>query len=194
MDYTTLTDEQRALLELILDPSHLEALKPEEIDAELRALGADPLQEPSWRRRALAYLERKRSFISQETVPADGYAQLGAAAKHKASKVGPERRRFKLTWQQGEHEWSMEGVSAGESHELRLSSKDGRQPSSIMWKNPLTGSIDRFGLKRSQDEHILVDGITLAKAQKLAEALQQVTSDVERNKLLPIVLLFGETE
>lgn len=204
MDNRKLTDEQRALLELILDPSHLEELTSDEVDAELRALGTDPQQEPSWRRPVLTYLERKlasltahsgdveRSLVGLEIVCADEFAQLGAAAKHKASKAGPPRRRFALTWTQGEHEWRIEGISSGERHELRLSCQHGGQPDSIAWKNPLTRTFDRYGLKSTKDGHLLVDGISLAKAQKLAEAVQNAKSDLERHELLPIVLMFGE--
>jgi hypothetical protein len=75
---TKLNDEQQALLDLCVDSSFLEHLTPEELDRELRSVGVDPRQEPAWRRRALAFLERE---IAQKRPDQDAYVKL-AAAEH----------------------------------------------------------------------------------------------------------------
>ena len=132
---------------------------------------------------------KQRSLVRVEIVPSTEYAQFGAAASHNASAPPSTRRRLQLLWKEGEHEWCMEGLSSGPSHELVLSSADGSQPESITWKNPATGRRDALKLERSSDGRTLVRGISLAQAQKRAEALRDATAGMEQIDLLPVVQL-----
>ena len=132
------------------------------------------------------------SLINLEILPTVGYAELGAAASHKASKPKSTQRRFTLAWKQGEHEWSMEGLSVGDSHELVLSSRDGLQPGSITWKNSATGVNEVLPLKASNDGRILISGISLSKALKRVESVRDTVDEAQRREMLPIVHMAGE--
>lgn len=132
------------------------------------------------------------SLINVEILPAVEYADLGAAASHKASKPKSTQRRFTLTWKQGEHEWNMEGISVGDSHELVLSSKDGLRPGSLTWNNSATGSSEPLTLMNSNDGRILIRGISLSKALKRAETVRDTVDEVKRREMLPIVDIAGE--
>jgi hypothetical protein len=132
------------------------------------------------------------SLVGVEIVPTVGYAHFGAAASHKATPQAVTQRRFRLTWKQGEHEWNMEGFSAGKNQELVLSSTDGIQPSFITWRNVTTGESERLELTNSDDGRIIIRGISLAKALKRAEALRDAVDEAKRAEMLPTVYTAGE--
>jgi len=133
-----------------------------------------------------------RSLVHAEVVQSSGQAQFGAAASHKMSVASAKRRRFLLRWKQEEHEWKMEGLSAGSSHEVVLCSADGSQPESITWKNPATGRADTYKIESRSDGRTFVDGISVAQARKRVEALRDATDEAARTELLPIVHLVGD--
>ena len=174
----------------------LEVLGP--VASDPKVVRRFPAKVPGSNMSKLSMIESSRvgevlsSFVGVEIVPTIGYAQFGAAASHKATPQAATQRRFILTWKQGDHEWRMEGLSAGRNQELVLSSTDGVQPSFITWKNSTTGESERLELTNSDDGRITIRGISLAKALKRAEALRDAVDEAKRGEMLPTVYMAGE--
>jgi len=117
-------------------------------------------------------------------------AEFGAAAKHSGRNVVravKPRLSFSLTWKQGGREWTMEGHVQGPNNEVILLGQDVTgTPGFVTWRSSTTGDQERFNVRALPDGRMLVD-VSLAKARKRAELVQNAASPIETKDMLPIV-------